>query len=131
MGYKDTQGKEKLRFIPRQALVEIARVREYGNNKYGCPNGWRLCDRDDFVEAAMRHIVKYFDGQMIDSESGLPHLSHALTSLALAVSLNQVPNQETLDAFEEADKETTETVAINFEEWQSSLKLWSMDLEEK
>ncbi len=87
MGYKDTQGKEKLRFVPRLALVEIARVREYGNAKYGCPNGWRQCDADDFIEAAMRHIVKYFAGEEVDPESGLPHISHALTSLALATAL--------------------------------------------
>ena len=87
MAYKDTKGKEKLSLIPRRALVEIAKVREFGNKKYGCPHGWKLHETHEFAEAAMRHIVKHFDGQDKDPESGLDHLSHALCSLALAVSL--------------------------------------------
>jgi hypothetical protein len=87
MSHKDVKGKAKLRLVPYQALVEIAKVREFGVAKYGDDEGWKTVNADDFIEAAMRHIGKYFDGQKIDDESGLDHVSHAITSLALAIGV--------------------------------------------
>lgn len=114
MAHKDTKGKAKLRYVPYGALVEIAKVREFGTAKYGCPDGWKNVSHDDFVEAAMRHIGKYFNGEKLDNESGLDHISHALCSLALAVGLNHLPqkytDEELAEAYREADKEAREEV---------------------
>ena len=117
MAYKDTKGKEKLSLIPRRALVEIAKVREFGNSKYGCPDGWKQCKAHEFAEAAMRHIVKHFDGTEKDPESGLDHLSHALCSLALAVSLKKIPNEETVAAIKEADAGKGKRTSL-FDDWE-------------
>lgn len=94
MGLKDTKGKEKLRYVPYGSLIEISKVREFGTAKYGCPHGWKGVAYDDFVEAAMRHIGKYFNGETIDPESGLEHISHALCSLALAQGLKHLPENK-------------------------------------
>lgn len=87
MSFKDTKGKPKLRYVPYDALVAIANVREFGIAKYKDDQGWRVVPADDFAEASLRHIHKYFNGQILDPESGLGHLEHALCSLALAVAV--------------------------------------------
>lgn len=87
---KDTKGKAKLRLIPYDALVRASKVREFGIAKYGDDNGWLKVDKDDFLEAALRHIYKYFSGHQFDEESGLPHIDHALCSLILAVAKDEI-----------------------------------------
>lgn len=84
---KDVKGKAKLRYIPYKALVEIAKVREFGVMKYKDDTCWRQVDHMDFVEASARHVFKYMSGEKLDDESGLNHLSHALTSLVLAIAV--------------------------------------------
>lgn len=95
LGIKDSVGKAPLSLIPYEALEAIARVREYGNQKYKSPSIWRGHPekQGEFVEAAMRHIAKYNDAKLYglrstnDEESGIDHLDHAITSLALAIAL--------------------------------------------
>jgi hypothetical protein len=94
-GIKDSAGKAPLSLVPYEALEAIARVREYGNKKYHSPSIWRGHPEKqvEFVEAAMRHIAKYNDAKLYgrrstnDEESGIDHLDHAITSLALAIAL--------------------------------------------
>ena len=38
------------------------------------------------IGSAKRHILKYLDGQELDDESDLPHLTHAITQLMMAQS---------------------------------------------
>lgn len=82
---KDIKGKEKLRLLPRKALVASAKVREYGIEKYKGDN-YHKVPAIEFIDASLRHIYKHLEGQKIDEESGLPHLDHALCSLMLAVT---------------------------------------------
>jgi hypothetical protein len=102
VGVKDTKGKPDLSLIPYAALVAIANIRTFGNKKYGSPSGWYNSgvDYKEFVSAAMRHIARHNDavlygnGKEEDSESGLKHLDHAITSLALAIALRDRPKGE-------------------------------------
>lgn len=88
LGHKDTKGKLPLLLVPPHAIEAIARVREYGNKKYGDPWKWLTCTTpEQYIEAALRHILKDMMGEKIDPESGLPHMDHALCSLAMAVEL--------------------------------------------
>lgn len=95
-GVKETQGKPKLSLVPYEALEAIAKVREFGVKKYGDPKAWYDNAKSmDFIEAAMRHIGKHMNSHIlhnmyeIDEESGLDHLDHALTSLAMAVAIRR------------------------------------------
>lgn len=98
-GVKDAVNKAELRHIPYAAAEAIARGRAYGNNKYKDPSKWYSHPEalNDFVEAAQRHIGKYFDAilynnrSVMDEESGLHHLDHAITTLALAIALRDKP----------------------------------------
>lgn len=86
--HKDTVGKLKLNLVPPRSMEAIARVREFGVNKYKDPWGWmKACTTDEFIEAVKRHLNKRDRGEELDNESGLPHIYHALCSMAMAVEL--------------------------------------------
>lgn len=62
-----------------------------GALKYGRHN-WRTTPvvASIYYDAAMRHLAAWWEGQETDPESGLPHLSHALASLAILVDADSV-----------------------------------------
>ena len=57
-----------------------------GALKYGRTN-WRVSGvrASVYVDACMRHLAKWFEGEELDPESGVPHLGHALACLAILV----------------------------------------------
>lgn len=79
-------GKPKLSLLPAKALIAEARVWEMGEQKYGRDN-WRKLWGDETVDvvldSAMRHMVAMLDGELYDSESGLPHAAHVRCNMAM------------------------------------------------
>jgi len=74
---KADNGKPKLTLVPRKIIFDIARVREYGNKKYGDPDNWKTVEKERYRDAAYRHFMAYLDDPTgVDEESGLPHLWH-------------------------------------------------------
>lgn len=71
---------EKMRFslIPLAELQDVNKVLEFGAKKYGADN-WKKVDnaQERYFNAAMRHILAWQSGELLDDESGLPHLAHA------------------------------------------------------
>ncbi|MFL9943705.1 dATP/dGTP diphosphohydrolase domain-containing protein [Paraburkholderia graminis] len=57
-----------------------------GMLKYGRSN-WRVAGvrASIYVDAAKRHLDKWFEGQDNDADSGLPHFAHALACMAILV----------------------------------------------
>ncbi|WP_296125425.1 dATP/dGTP diphosphohydrolase domain-containing protein [Pseudomonas sp. Ga0074129] len=57
-----------------------------GALKYGRAN-WRVSGvrASIYFDAASRHLNAWFEGEAVDPDSGLPHLSHALACLAILV----------------------------------------------
>jgi len=57
-----------------------------GMLKYGRSN-WRVAGvrASIYVDAAQRHLAKWFEGQDNDVDSGLPHFAHALACIAILV----------------------------------------------
>ena len=72
--------------IPPAALVAIGRVMQEGERKYG-PMNWRTeaVPVSVYYDAALRHLLAYWDGQDIDVESGLPHLWLAASNLCILI----------------------------------------------
>ena len=89
-GVKDTEGKIALNLIPPHALEEVAKVRMFGNKKYGDPWAWLNASvpKEAFIEAAKRHLNQIAKGKLVDPESKLTHLAHAATSLMMALELD-------------------------------------------
>jgi len=89
-GMKFDDGKIRYDLIPAIATEGLAAVLTYGAKKYK-PNNWRSVDPQRYVGAFERHWQAYICGELIDSESGLPHLAHCMTNLAFLLELGHKP----------------------------------------
>lgn len=79
----------KLRYdlIPPSTLKELAKTLTYGSIKYE-PDNWRKCkDKNVYIAALYRHLEQWRSGEKKDEESGLSHLSHAITNIAFLIEL--------------------------------------------
>lgn len=76
-GLKYDSGKPPMSLIDRHALEEIAKVLAFGANKYAAHNWRNGIAYSRLLDAAMRHITAYADGEDVDPESGLSHVAHA------------------------------------------------------
>ena len=82
---KFDSGKLRYGLIPPSAPKALASVLTYGAKKYK-PNNWKsVDDTSRYVDALYRHLELWRGGEKLDSESGLPHLAHALTNIAFLI----------------------------------------------
>lgn len=87
-GAKNDDGKLQLSAVPPEAIVAIARIREYGNKKYADPENWRRVLPEKFHEAMLRHCLACWeDPYAVDPESGLPHLWHLMCNGAFLCAM--------------------------------------------
>lgn len=94
---KADAGKPRLSLVPTEIINQIARVREYGINKYpnGGPNNWKKVELDRYRDAAYRHLLAYItDPKGVDEESGLPHLAHLACNVAFLCELETLQKEE-------------------------------------
>jgi len=82
---KDTEGKPRPTLIYYSLIKEISKVREYGIEKYGSKTDWQTTDPQDHLEAALRHLYKYAEGEENDDASGLNHLAHAASNIMFLI----------------------------------------------
>lgn len=83
-GTKHDAGKPRTDLLQAVALVEVAKVAEFGAHEYGEEN-WRLVKgwRRRYLAAALRHLFAHMvargqdDGLPLDEKTKLPHLAHA------------------------------------------------------
>jgi hypothetical protein len=91
---KQDIGKPKLTMVPRQIIYDIAKIREYGNKKYGDPENWRTVEKERYQDAAFRHFLAYLDDPAgVDEESGLPHLWHLACNIAFLCEMEKGGNE--------------------------------------
>ena len=91
---KADSGKARLTLVPRKILFDIARVREYGNRKYGSSENWKQVEPERYRDAAFRHWCAYLDDpQGVDEESGLPHLWHLACNIAFLCEMEDRQNE--------------------------------------
>ena len=78
-GPKYDGGKLMYSLIPPIATEALAKVLTFGAAKYA-PNSWQTVKDGErrYLDALMRHLEAWREGETIDPESGLPHLSHLL-----------------------------------------------------
>jgi len=85
---KDVLGSSKvpLHLWPTTATVMGSLALLDGACKYGRSN-WREAGvrSSIYFDAALRHLFAYWEGQDNDSDSGLPHLAHALACMAILI----------------------------------------------
>ena len=87
-GRKDDDGKNPLSLLPGDALGPIAEVLAFGAKKYA-PGNWRkVRPGRRYLDAALRHLHAFADGEDNDPESGLSHLAHAGCCVLFAIALH-------------------------------------------
>lgn len=87
---KKDAGKPQLTLVPQQILYDIARVREFGIEKYHERDSWKRVDIQRYRDAAYRHFLAYLaDPQGVDEESGLTHLSHLACNIAFLCDMEK------------------------------------------
>jgi len=82
-GMKEEKGKTDWTLFPWKFADRTCRVMMYGADKYSRFN-WELVPVDEYVKAALRHIISYLGGETVDPESGHSHLSHAACDILYA-----------------------------------------------
>ncbi len=76
-------GKPKLSLLNSASLKLEADAMEYGAQKYARNNYRAGMEWTRMIDAALRHITAFANGESIDSESGVNHIGHAKACLGM------------------------------------------------
>ena len=81
-GRKDDSSKRRYSLLPKGAVNSVVDVLEFGSKKYADNNWQKVPDaKTRYYDAAMRHLDAWLNGDLKDTETGLPHLAHAICCL--------------------------------------------------
>jgi hypothetical protein len=90
VGRKDDRMKLRYDLFPPESLRGIVKVLTYGAEKYGDENWKRLEHAESrYYAACMRHLEAWRSGEILDRESGIPHLAHAACGLVFLIWLER------------------------------------------
>lgn len=81
-GSKHDQKKPKWHLLPLLVIQKVVEVLTFGAIKYS-ENNWKSIDDyfNRYLSATLRHITARQNGEILDEESKLPHLAHAICCL--------------------------------------------------
>ena len=93
-GRKDDSAKRRYSLLPTGTVNSVVDVLEFGSKKYA-DNNWQKVPsaKTRYYDAALRHIDAWFSGETKDSETGLPHLAHAICCLMFLMWFDSGANQ--------------------------------------
>lgn len=90
VGRKDDGGKRRWDLAPFKAFDGVVDVITFGAKKYA-PNNWRAVEHDRYLAALLRHMSAFMQGEVIDPDSGLPHMSHIACNACFLSELGAKP----------------------------------------
>ena len=78
--------KPSMSAVPPSAILHLGRAMSDGRRKYGLMN-WRdtRVSSSVYYDAALRHLMAWWDGEDVASDSGVHHLGHAMACLAIVL----------------------------------------------
>lgn len=83
---KDALGVERapISTVPMNVILELGNALLEGARKYGRHN-YRVAGvrHSIYIDAAFRHLAAHWEGETIDPDSGLPHVTKALAALTV------------------------------------------------
>jgi len=92
---KDSIGRSKPSpsLLPSALVLNVAQVMRLGEKKYG-PFNWRVekVSLQVYIDAAMRHLLQYFDGEELDPESGVSHTAHVAACMGIILDAEATGN---------------------------------------
>lgn len=82
-----------LSVIPSTGLIHLGRGMQNGADKYG-PFNWRAhpVRSGIYVDACLRHLMAWQDGEEDADDSGVHHLGHAMSCLAILLDAQEEGN---------------------------------------
>lgn len=95
-GTKFNGGKPRMSLLPLGPLKAVAMTYNYGEIKYDTHNWTKGIPFSELLDAALRHISDFAEGENLDKESNLHHLAHAIFCL-LAILWFMLRNKKKLD----------------------------------
>lgn len=94
-GKKYDSGKPHWDLLPLSAVEPMVQVLTFGATKYDANNWQSLPDYENrYFAACMRHLRAYQSGELVDGESGLSHLAHAMTNIMFLIHKQQKDEKE-------------------------------------
>ena len=92
---RHNSGKPQLSFIlsAPNAISEIAKVFEFGVEKYARDNWKKGLDRNETVDSLLRHLTAAENGEILDNESKLQHLAHVAWNAIVLLEQHGVKNE--------------------------------------
>ncbi len=88
---KFDSSKPRMSLVPPSLMLEVAKVLTYGAHKYKVNNWRKTPDIESYINALHRHLNAWQNGEDVDPESGLSHLSHAACNIAFLIELQNLP----------------------------------------
>lgn len=92
---KDLIGSDKipLHLFPMTAVLYGTVALLDGALKYGRTN-WRAAGvrASIYYDACLRHLSRWFEGEDLDPDSGIPHLAHALACIVIIIDAKEANN---------------------------------------
>lgn len=78
-GKKYDEGKSRMDLVPLDTIEAVGKILGIGAKKYG-ENNWQELPNfwSRYKAALLRHLAAIDKGELIDQESGLPHIDHVL-----------------------------------------------------
>ena len=85
--------KPSLSAIPPAGMFHLGLAMDNGRNKYGAMN-WRekKVSSSIYYDAALRHLLSWYDGEDYTEDSGVHHLGHAMACLSIVLDAMETGN---------------------------------------
>ena len=119
---KDVLGCQRppLSTIPANVLLEVGAAMLEGASKYGRHN-WRIAGirSSIYYDACLRHLFVWWEGEDIDTDSGVSHLTKAIAGLVVLrdaqmrekLDDDRPPTNNRTDFIEQVQEQVTEILA--------------------
>lgn len=94
-----------LSVVPPAAIIYLGVGMANGAKKYG-PYNWRdqPIETGVYIDAAIRHLMQWCDGEELAEDSGVSHLAHALSTIGILV--DAIENGTVIDTRPKINKRT-------------------------
>jgi len=92
-GLKYDSGKPQLDLVPPSLDEAVGDILTLGAKKYASHNWRKGINYSRIVASLKRHMNEFYKGNLIDKESGKPHLHHAACNIAFLIEYESNPEK--------------------------------------